>query len=112
MVARIAYFGKLTDDQRRHQDHNYQNRFGAAIESQPGHILAALLENEDGERISLSIWESEGAMVEGGSRANAVPLLPGQRGEDIPSPARVEIWGVFGYRSSDRDASVKQPDRQ
>jgi hypothetical protein len=41
-----------------------------------------------------SVWESLQAMEEGGARASATPLLPGQRGEDIPSPTRIEVCAV------------------
>jgi hypothetical protein len=94
MIARIAYFEGLTEQQKAAQDDNVARRFKAAITSQPGIVALLYLEKEDGTRISLSVWESLEALKEGGTRANATPLLLGQRGEDIPSPDRFEIWHV------------------
>ncbi len=45
----------------------------------------------------MSIWESQRAMEQGGAQANATPLLPGQRGEDIPNANRVEFWEVLDH---------------
>jgi hypothetical protein len=45
--------------------------------------------------VSISVWESQEAMVRGGAAANATPLLPGQDPEKIPAPARVETFTVF-----------------
>ncbi|MDQ2942415.1 MAG: hypothetical protein M3R21_01940 [Candidatus Dormibacteraeota bacterium] len=94
MIARVAYFEGLTDEQKQAQEDNARRRFRAAITSQPGIVALFYLERPNGDRVSLSIWESEQLMQEGGARANSVPLLPGQRGEDIPSPSRVEVWDV------------------
>jgi hypothetical protein len=41
--------------------------------------------------ISLSIWQSEEHLRNGGLRAQAVPLLPGQVAELIPEAEQVEI---------------------
>lgn len=97
MIARVAYFEGLTEGQRKAARDNVNGRFMAAITSQPG--LAALfhLEQPNGDRVSVSIWESRQAMEEGGARANATPLLPGQRAEDIPSASRVEVCQVRDY---------------
>jgi heme-degrading monooxygenase HmoA len=94
MIARIGYFDGLTDEQKRAQEDNANRRFKAALHSQPGILANFFLERPNGDRMSLSIWESQQAMEEGAAKANATPLLPGQRGEDIPSPNRVEILEV------------------
>ncbi|GAC1411958.1 MAG: hypothetical protein NVSMB65_22460 [Chloroflexota bacterium] len=54
----------------------------------------ALAMARDGDRVAFTLWQSEEAMRSGMQNANAVPLLPGQRGEDIPSPTRVELLKV------------------
>ncbi len=94
MIARVGYFGDLTPEQQRAQEENGKRRFFPAISSQPGLVALLWMHTEDGGRVSLSVWETEEAMVEGARRANAVPLLPGMRGEDIPSPERIEMWDV------------------
>jgi len=53
------------------------------------------MESPNGDRATISIWENKQAMEQGGIKANAAPLLSCQRGEDIPSPSRVEIWEVL-----------------
>ncbi len=80
MIARVAYFESMTAEQHAAAEYNFRNRFRAA---------------EDDNVLSFSVWESRAAMEEGGRRANEVPLLPGQRREDIPSPDRVELAEVF-----------------
>ena len=97
MIARIGYFEGLTEEQKRAQEDNTNRRFRAAITSQPGLVALFYLERPNGDRISLSVWETPEALAEGGARANATPLLPGQRGEDIPSANRVEIVEVRDY---------------
>lgn len=97
MIARIGYFEGLTEEQKRAQEDNTKRRFRAAITSQPGIVALFYLERPNGDRVSFSIWQSQQAMEEGGARANATPLLPGQRGEDIPSPNRVEMLEVHDY---------------
>ena len=94
MIARVAYFDGLTQEQIETQDENWLRRFGPAITSQPGLVALFHLAQPDGGRLSFSIWESKQAMEAGGRRANAEPLLPGQRGEDIPGPSRVEVLEV------------------
>ena len=97
MIARVGYFEGLTEDQKRAQEDNANRRFKAAITSQPGIVALFVLERPDGDRVSFSVWESQRAMEEGGVKANATPLLPGQRGEDIPNANRVEIWEVLDH---------------
>lgn len=94
MVIRVGYFETLTPLQRVASQENWERRFKAALTAQPGLIAVFHCEREDGTLVSFSAWESLEAMTEGGARANAAPLLPGQLGEDIPSPDRVELWSV------------------
>lgn len=95
MIARFGYFEGLTEQQKRAQEDNANRRFKAALTSQPGILAVYYMESPNGNRLSVSIWEDKQAMAQGGMKANSVPLLPGQRGEDIPSPGRVEIWEVL-----------------
>ena len=95
MIARVAYFESMTSAQHAAAEYNFRNRFRAALISQPGLVVNFLVRGEDDNVLSFSVWESRAAMEEGGRRANEVPLLPGQRREDIPSPDRVELAEVF-----------------
>lgn len=97
MIARVGYFEGLTEAQQKAGRDNINRRFMAAITSQPGIVALFHLERPNGDRVSISIWESRQAMAEGGARANATPLLPGQLAEDIPSASRVEILEVRDY---------------
>ena len=94
MIARIGYFEGLTPEQEAESERNLRERFKPAISSQEGFIAAYWLRQSGGRIISFSIWESEDHLRAGGTRANAVPLLPGQTAELIPSPDRAEIWEV------------------
>ena len=94
MIARVGYFEGLTDEQKAAQEDNARRRFKAAITGQPGILALFYLQRPNGDRVSFSVWESQQAMEEGGVRANAAHVLPGQRAGDIPSPNRVEIWQV------------------
>ena len=94
MIARLGYFEGLTEEQKAAQEDNFRRRFRSAITSQPGLVALFAMENPNGDRVSVSIWESEEALKLGGARANATPLLPGQRREAIPEATRVEIWNV------------------
>jgi len=95
MIARFGYFEGLTGEQKRAQEDNASRRFKAALIRQPGILAVYYVESPNGDRATISIWENKQAMEHGGAKANAAPLLPGQRGEDIPSPSRVEIWEVL-----------------
>jgi len=97
VIARISYFEGLTEEQKRAQEDNSNRRFKAAITSQPGIVALFWMERPNGDRVAISIWESQRAMEDGGAKANATPLLPGQRGEVIPSPSRVEILEVHDH---------------
>ena len=95
MIARFGYFEGLTEAQKRIQEDNAGRRFKAALISQPGILAVYYVESLNGDRATISIWENKQAMEQGGIKANAAPLLSCQRGEDIPSPSRVEIWEVL-----------------
>ena len=90
----VAYFEGLSEEARRIQKDNSERRFRAALTSQPGLRATYLLERPNGDVVAFSIWESEDAMRTGIANANSVPLLPDQRGEDIPSPTRTEMLQV------------------
>jgi len=95
LIARIGYFENLTSEKRRIQDENYRGRFGMAMAKQPGFIASLVLEDPNGRRLSVSVWNSEEELVTGAAHANSEPLLPGHRGEDIPSPDRAELFQVI-----------------
>jgi len=97
MIARVGYFGHLTAAQAAASEVNFRERFKAAITSQDGFVAGYWLQRPDGRLIALSVWESEEQMRLGGMRANAVPLLPGQIGEQIAEPERVEICQVVDH---------------
>jgi hypothetical protein len=105
VIARVARFDSLTDDQRLAQKDNLRLRFKAAISEQLGFVAAFWLEKGD-DVISVSVWQSEETMQLAGGRANAVPLLPDQKGEDIPSPSTVETWSVFDHLVAPSQASA------
>ena len=105
MIARVGYFEGLTDAQKQVQEENGKQRLLAALKSQPGFVAVLYLERPNGDRVSFSLWESEGLMEQAAVRVNAAHLLPGQRGEDIPSPSRVEIWTVRDHFFAPADAA-------
>jgi len=94
MIARIGYFGHLTPEQEATSLYNLRERFKPAISSQDGYVAGYWLRRPDGRLISLSIWQSEEHLRIGGTRAQAVPLLPGQVAELIPEAEQVEICQV------------------
>ena len=95
MIARIGYFPALDQATKDIQDENYRERFRPALKEQPGYVAAFMLESPGGERMSVSIWNSVEELEEGAKRANAKPLLPQHRGEDIPGPIRAELFSVI-----------------
>ena len=97
MIARIGRFENPTAEQRRVQDENYRGRFQPALARQPGFVASLILEDPAGGRLSVSVWNSEEEMRAGADRANAEPLLPGHRGEDIPGPDSVELYRVIDF---------------
>jgi hypothetical protein len=94
MIARIGSFGQLTPEQEEASLYNLRERFKLAISSQDGYVAGYWLRRPDGRLISLSIWQSEEHLRNGGLRAQAVPLLPGQVAELIPEAEQVEICQV------------------
>jgi hypothetical protein len=106
MIARLGYFEGLTEEQKIAQEDNGRRRLKPFMITQPGFVAVFYLEQPNGDRVSLSVWESQQLMEEAGARMNATRLLPGQRGEDIPSPERVAIWQVRDhYLASPMDAA-------
>jgi hypothetical protein len=95
MIVRIATFASWMPEIESEVRRNLIERFKPALIAQPGFIAAYWATAEDGHAVSISVWESQEAMVRGGAAANATPLLPGQDPENIPAPARVETFTVF-----------------
>lgn len=106
MIASLAYFEGLSEEARRIQKDNSERRFRAALTSQPGLRATYLMDRPNGDVVAFSIWESEDAMRTGMRNANSVPLLPGQSGEDIPSPTRIEILQVRDVWPDERATPV------
>ena len=94
MIARVGIFENLSPEAEAASTHNLRERFLPALKAQEGFVGGYWLKGEDGKALSITLWESVAMVQEGGRRANAVPLLPGQTPEQIPSPQRVEIYEV------------------
>lgn len=75
MIARISYSEPASEGVIAKRMENLQKRFKPAIIAQPGFVAAFWVKTPDGRRGSITIWESEQLMREGGRAANAVPLL-------------------------------------
>ncbi len=73
MISRIGIFNPLPPDVHTEMLRDLRDRFMAALRQQEGHIEGYWLEGEDGQVGSVSFRESEGALKEGGTRANATP---------------------------------------
>jgi hypothetical protein len=71
---------------------NIRVRFRAALQGQDGFGGVYWARGDDGSWLSIGLWESRVAMDRAGREANAVPLLPHQRSELIPSPASVDTY--------------------
>lgn len=97
MIARLGYFDNLTEEQRAASRDNWERRFGPALKSQPGLLCVLHVETPDRTPISISVWQSREAARMASQRASAVPLLPGQDGERIPSDSREEICTVLDF---------------
>ena len=97
MIVRVATFAPMTAELRAEATRNMVERFKPALAAQPGLLAAYWTEAPDGHWVSITAWESVESMERGGAAANAVPLLPGQDGEKIPSPVRTEILGVMEH---------------
>jgi len=95
MIVRVARFDPLPLEVEAAMLDNIRVRFRAAIQAQAGLEGAYWARGEDGTWLSISFWESREAMDRGGREANAVPLLPHQRSELIPSPVSVETYEVI-----------------
>ena len=100
MIARIAYSDPASEAVVAKRMENLQKRFKPAITQQPGLVAAFWVTSPDGRRGSITIWESEELMREGGRAANAVPFLPGYEPEDLPGPDNgqtVQFLEVFDH---------------
>jgi hypothetical protein len=94
MIARVGTFHPMTPDVAAASRRNLLERFLPALRAQVGFVAGYWLEAADGQQLSITVWESEEALQEGGRRANAVPLLPGQDPTKIPAADLVEIFEV------------------
>ena len=97
MIARIGTFQRLAPDVAAESRRNLLERFVPALRDQAGYIAGYWLEAADGRQLSITIWESEEALREGGRRANAVPLLPGQDSTKVAAADLVETFEVVAH---------------
>jgi hypothetical protein len=94
MIARIGTFHPLAPDVAAESRRNLLERFLPALRAQAGFVGGYWLEAADGRQLSITVWESEEALQDGGRRANAVPLLAGQDPTKIPAADLVETFEV------------------
>jgi hypothetical protein len=94
MMARVGAFSSLSPEAAAESRRNLLERFLPALKAQEGFVGGYWLAGEDGGLLSITVWESEGAMQRGGQRANATPLLPGQDPAKITSPDTIEVVEV------------------
>ena len=97
MIARIGNFNPLPPDVHTEMHRNLRDRFMAALQQQEGYIAGYWLEGEDGQVWSVSFWESEEALREGGTRTNATPLFPGQDPSKIPHADSSRVMTVLAH---------------
>lgn len=97
MIVRVATFAPMTPEVEAEARRNMIERFKPALAAQPGLLAAYWTKASDGHWVSITAWESEEAMVRGSTAANAVPLLPGQDPEKIPSPEQMEVLTVMEH---------------
>jgi len=105
MIARISYSEPASEEVVARRMENLQKRFKPAIIAQPGFIAAFWVKTPEGRKGSITIWESEELMREGGRAANAVPLLPGYELEDLPGPDNgqtIQFLDVFDHHIAAR----------
>jgi len=94
MIVRVAYFDHLSKDLASSSEDNLRRRFLPAIASQPGYVSGIWCKDSEGNALSITVWENADALREGGARANATPLLPGQQSDQIAGPDRVVVYEV------------------
>jgi hypothetical protein len=94
MIVRIARFDPMPPEVEAAMLDNIRVRFRAALQAQDGLEGVYWARGEDGTWLSISFWASQEASDRAGREANAVPLLPHQRSELIPSPASVDTYDV------------------
>ncbi len=97
LIARVAFFDRLSPDIAAASEDNLHRRFLPALAGQPGFVSGLWCKDADGNALSVSVWESAEALREGGAHANATPLLPGQREDQIASPDRVRLYEVTAF---------------
>jgi len=99
MIARVGTFDSLSAEAAAESRRNLLERFLPALKAQAGFVLGVWLQGDDGKLVSITVWESEEALMTGAQQANAAPLLPGQDPTNIPSPDAVEHFDVIAYAS-------------
>lgn len=92
MIVRVATFEHLSAELATSSEDNLRRRFLPALSRQPGYVTGIWCKDAEGNALSITVWESEQALRDGGATANATPLLPGQRPEQIAGPDRVQIY--------------------
>ena len=94
MIVRVARFDPMPPEVEAAMLDNTRVRFRAALQAQMAWKTSTGRGGEDGTWLSISFWESLQASDRAGREANAVPLLPHQQSELIPSPSSVDSWDV------------------
>jgi hypothetical protein len=94
MIVRVARFDPMPPEVEAAMLDNIRVRFRAALQAQDGLEGVYWARGEDGTWLSISFWASQEASDRASREANAVPLLPHQRSELIPSPASVDTCEV------------------
>lgn len=94
MIVRVARFDPMPAEVEAAMLDNIRVRFRAALQAQEGMEDMYWVRGEDGAWLSIGFCQSREALDRAGREANAVPLLPHQRAELIPSPASVDIYEV------------------
>ena len=94
MIVRVARFDPMSPEVEAAMLDNIRVRFRGALQAQDGLEGIYWARGDDGTWLSISFWASQEASDRAGREASAVPLLPHQRSELIPSPASVDTCEV------------------
>lgn len=97
LIARVAFFDRPSPEATAASEDNLHRRFLPAIASQAGFVSGLWCKDADGNALSITVWESVEALRDGGGRANATPLLAGQRADRIAGPDRVQMYDVTAF---------------
>lgn len=97
MIARVAFFDHFSPEIAAASQDNLDRRFLPALARQPGCVSGLWCKDADGNTLSITVWDTAEALRDGGARANATPLLSGQRADQIASPDRVQLYDVTAF---------------